>query len=358
MNYDGFARSRAGHTRLLARVSTSVFALAALAASPAVRAQDAVADFYRGKTMEMIVAATPGNDFDLRGRLLARYMGAHIPGQPTFITRNMPGGGGVIAMNHMAARAARDGRTLHMMFPSVGMLQAIGTPGVDFDVRKFRLIGNTTDSPNVVTSWGPSGFRTFADIKAREIVMGTTAGDSGVYYARALNEVLGAKIKLVSGYPGGAQVNLAMERGEVQGRATNAWASWKSTRPDWIASGQLVTLVQVGVKRHADLPDTPLLHELASNEADRDLLRFLSASVAISRAVVTTPDTPDDRVEALRRAFDRTVASAEFLAETQKLGMDISPMSGEAAQAISDSIVNADATVIARAKAIMEAGAK
>lgn len=321
-------------------------------------AQESVAEFYRGKTMEMIVGSTPGNDFDLRGRLLARFMSAHIPGNPFFITRNMPGGGGVTAMNHMASRVARDGRTLHMIFPSIGSLQAIGTLGVDFDVREFRYIGNTSSSPNVMVAWHTSGFRTIDDVKTREMVIGTTAGDSGVYYARALKEIAGIKFKLVSGYPGGAQVNLAMEREEVQGRATNSWAAWKSTKPDWIQTGKLITLVQVGVQRHPELASTPLMHELASTEPDRNLLAFLSASVAISRAVVTTPGVPPERVEALRRAFDKAVSSPEFLTEAEKMGMDISPLTGEEAQAISDGIVNAPLDVIARAKTIMEASTK
>jgi len=317
------------------------------------RSQEDVAAFYHGKTLEMLVPTTAGNDFDLRARLLVRFMSDHIPGRPTFVTRNMPGGGGIVAMNHMAARVPRDGTTLHIMFPSIGALQAIGTPEINFDLRQFRFIGNTSSSPNVMTVWHTSGIRTFEDLKTKEAVLGSTAGDSGVYYARALNDIAGTRIRVVSGYAGGGQVNLAMEREEVQGRATNSWAAWKATKPDWIANGKMITVLQVGLTRHPDLKDVPLLIELASNDKDRKLLEFLSASVAISRAIVTTPDVPAARLAALRKAFDQTVASPAFLDEARKINLDISPLSGEQAQAVSDSIVNAAPDVVARARAIM-----
>ncbi|MDT2020598.1 tripartite tricarboxylate transporter substrate-binding protein [Methylocella sp. CPCC 101449] len=315
-------------------------------------AQDAVAAFYRGRTMEMLVPTTAGNDFDLRGRLLARFMPDFIPGHPTFITRNMPGGGGIIAMNHMAARVPHDGSTLHMMFPSVGTLQAIGTPEVTFDLRRFNFVGNTSTSPNVMVAWHTAGVTSVDALKGNPLVLGTTSGDSGVYYVRALQQ-LGYKVSVVSGYAGGAQVNLAMERGEVQGRATNAWAAWKATKPDWVQDRTIIPLVQIGLTRHPDMKDVPLLLELAPNADDRALLDFLSASVALSRSLVTTPGVPADRLNALRRAFDQTVASPAFLAEAGKMGLDMSPLTGEQSQDISHRILDTPPDVIARAKAIM-----
>ncbi|MDF2119768.1 tripartite tricarboxylate transporter substrate-binding protein [Roseiarcaceae bacterium H3SJ34-1] len=335
---------------LLARTTIVISLL--LGALPC-HSQEDVAAFYHGKTLEMLVPTTAGNDFDLRARLLVRFMPDHIPGHPTFITRNMPGGGGIVAMNHMASRVPRDGTTLHIMFPSVGALQAIGTPEINFDLRQFRFIGNTSTSPNVMTVWHTSGIKTLEDMKTKEVVLGSTAGDSGVYYARVLNDLIGTKIRLVSGYAGGGQVNLAMEREEVQGRATNSWAAWKTTKPDWITDGKMLTVLQVGLTRHPDLKDVPLLIELAANDNDRKLLEFLSASVAISRAVVTTPDVPAARLAALRKAFDQTVASPAFLDEAHRINLDISPLSGEQAQAVSDGIVNAPPDVVARARTIM-----
>ena len=341
-----------GIDAVMTRAAAIVLVLVCTVTNPA-RA-DPVADFYKSKSIDFLVGASTGNDFDFRARMLARHMGRHIPGQPQILVRNMPGGGGVVAMNYMQNRGAHDGTVLHIMFPNMGALQATKEPGVAFDLRQFRFIGNTTDSQNVMSVWHTSPAKNIDDARRMGVVLGASPGNTGIYYARALNQMIGTKFKIISGYPGGNEINLAMERGEVQGRASITMASWKSTRPQWLAEGKLVHLLQAGVTRHPDLPDTPLLHELATNEDDRQLLIFLSASVAIARAVVTGPGVPPERVEALRRGFDATMKSPELLEEAAKSNTDISPASGEDSQRISDAIVNAPANVVARAKAIMQ----
>ena len=187
------------------------------------------------------------------------------------------------------------------------------------------------------------------------MVPGATPGNTGIYFARALNQMVGTRFKIISGYPGGNEMNLAMERGEIHGRASITYASWKSTRPQWLAENKIILFAQAGEKRHPELPDVPLLHELAANAEDRQVLEFLSASVPAARALVTTPGVPPERVSALRRAFDAVIKSPELLAEAAKINMDISPLTGEESQRISDAIVNAPANVIQRAKLIMNA---
>ena len=337
------SNSRIGAAGLLAM---SMISVPAHAQSPA--------EFYAGKTMDMIIGSLVGNDFDLRGRLLSRHMGKFIPGKPEIRARNMPGGGGVIALNHMATRAPHDGTVLHMVFPNMGTVQATGQVGVQFDLRKFYFIGNTTNSPNILNIWHTSDIRTIEDAKKREVVLGANPGITGIYYARALNEMIGTKFRLVTGYPGGGQINLAMERGEVEGRASNTWASWKATKPDWVAEKKFHVLFQVGRERHPELRDVPLMTELATNEADRKLLLFLSEPIAIARAVVTTPGVPPERVEALRRAFDAVMKDPVFIEEATKMSLDLDHMTGEEAQKISDSVVNAPPEIIERAKRIMD----
>ena len=168
-----------------------------------------------------------------------------------------------------------------------------------------------------------------------------------------LNKLIGTKFKLVTGYPGGNELNLALERGEIQGRGSNSWASWKSTRPQWLAEKKLIIIVQIGLQRAPDLPDVPTMIELASNDLDKAVARFISSDTAISRAVITTEGTPRDRVAALRRAFDATMKDSEFLAEAAKTQMDITPLSGEESQKIADSIVNTPQAVIARARELL-----
>jgi tripartite-type tricarboxylate transporter receptor subunit TctC len=314
---------------------------------------DQVADFYHGKTLNLIIGTSSGNDYDTRGRLLARHLGRHIPGEPTIVPQNMPGAGGVKAANYLATIAPHDGTVLHMIMSNMMSSEAVGAQGVQFDTRKFFWIGNTTSAPNVTVSWYKSGITTIEQVKTRELIVGAPNGTAGVLYVTAMNGVLGTRFKLVTGYPGGNEVNLALERGEIDGRASNSWGSWKSTHPDWVKDKKIIVLVQVGLKRAPDLADVPLLLELANNDMDRQVLTFLSADTAIARALVTTPDTPPERIEALRRAFDATMRDPEFLAEADKALSDIVPMRGEESQKIADSVVNTPPAVVARAKALL-----
>ena len=334
-------------------MTCSLLTLIAMAAVAERAEADPVADFYRGKTINLIVGTSPGNDYDFRGRLIARHMGRHIPGEPTIVPQNMPGAGGIKAANYIATIAPHDGTVVHMIMTNMMASQAVGTHGIEFDTRKFRWIGNTTSTPNVINSWYTSGITKIEQVKTKELIVGAPKGTAGVTYPTVLNKLAGMKFKIVTGYPGGNEVNIAMERGEVQGRGSNSWASWKSTKPQWIAEKNIIILVQVGLKRDPELKDVPLLLELAGNDADRQMLTFLSAETAISRALVTTPDVPPERVEALRRAFDATMKDPQFLAEADKAKMDIMPMTGKEAQKIADAIANTPQSVIAHAKDVL-----
>ena len=337
------------------RLSRLILAFGLLGSMALSAHADPVADFYRGKTMEMVVPTSPGGDYDLRARLVARHIGRFIPGNPSVTVRNMPGGLGVAAANYLARIAPRDGTVLHAIFQNMPVLQAIGTTGVEFDVRKFGWIGNTTNSPNVINAWYTTGIKTIQDVMQRELVVGAPGAASTSYiYPAALNQLAGTKFRIVTGYPGGNDVNLAMEKGEVGGRGSNSWASWKSGHPHWLAEGKVIILVQIGLQRAPDLPNVPLMSELAKNDEDRQVLTFMSADMGISRAFVTTPDVPADRMAALRRAFDQMVKDPEFLAEAGKTKMDISPSSGEEAQKVAESMLNMPPKIIQRAKVLFE----
>lgn len=311
-------------------------------------------DFYRGRTMTIVTGFSAGGDYDLRARLLARHMGRLIPGNPTFVPQNMAGGAGVVAANWLAKVAPKDGTALLAMASNLPVGQAIGLEGVNFDVTKLSWIGNTTDSPNVINSWHTTGITSIKQVMEQELVVGATARASGSYYYPAgLNMFAGTKFKIVLGYPGGNDVNIAMERGEVGGRGSNSLAAWKSTRPHWIAEKKIHILAQVGLKRSPELPDVPLLQDLVTDQEAKDVLTFISADTAISRPILSTPDLPPDRLAGLRRAFDATMKDAEFLAEAKQLDIDISPMSGEEAQKIAELTVNARPSVIAKAKTLL-----
>jgi tripartite-type tricarboxylate transporter receptor subunit TctC len=334
-------------------VAVTFLALSGLASSTV--AADPIEDFYRGKSISMIIATAPGGDYDLRARLVARHIGRHIPGNPTVVPRNMPGGVGIQAMNYMANVAPKDGTTIHAIMQNMSTHQALGGTGVEFDTRKFFWIGNTTDTPNVINSWHTTDIRTIQDVMKRELVVGAPGqATNSVYYPKALNELVGTKFKIVSGYPGGNAVNLAMERGEVGGRGSNSWASWKATKPDWLRDKKIFMLVQIALKRDPELADVPTMIELAKSDQDKAVMTFLSADVPIARSYVTNPGVPAERVQALRRAFDATMKDPQLLAEAAKLHMDLRPTTGEESQRYADLIANTPANVLAKAKAIIE----
>lgn len=342
-----------------ARSATVALAMTMGALATDAASADPLADFYRGKNLQMIIATAPGGDYDTRARLLARHMHRHIPGEPAIIPTNMPGAVGVQAANYLATVAPRDGTVLHAIMQNMAAHQAIGGVGTKYDVTKFGWIGNSTDSPNLISAWHTTGITKIEQVYTQELVVGAPGtATSSVYYPLALNILTGTKFKIISGYPGGNNVNMAIERGEVGGRGSNSLAAWRSTRPDWIAQNKIHHLVQIGLKRHPDLPNVPLLFELAKNDADRAVLRFLSADVPLSRAYVTTPDVPADRLAALRSAFNATMKDPAFLAEAARGKIDISPSTGEDAEKIVADVLRTPPAVLARAKAILEGTAK
>ena len=212
--------------------------------------EEPIARFYRGKTLSLIIGTSSGNDYDFRARLLARYLGRYIPGHPMIVPQNMPSAGGVKAANYLASIAPRDGTVLHMIMSNIMMSEAIGVEGVQFDTRKFFWIGNTISTPVVTVAWYTSGITTLEQVKTKQLIVGAPAGTAGVVYCTAMNRLLGTKFKIVTGYPGGDEVNLAMERGEVQGRASNSWASWKSTQSEWVRDKKIIVLVQIELSAH------------------------------------------------------------------------------------------------------------
>src|SRR3954468_3929321 len=339
----------------MARMMFTLFTALPLAALAMSAEAQSVADFYRGKTITMAVGTSPGGDYDLRMRMVGRYLGKYIPGNPTVVATNMPGAGQMLVANWLANVAPKDGTAIVALSQNMAVHQATGASGVRYDVRQFHWIGNTTDTPNVINAWHTTGIRTIEDVMQRELVVGATGTASGSFlYPHALNQLVGTKFKIVTGYPGGNDVNLAMERGEVGGRGSNSWASWKATRPQWLAEKKINILVQVGIKRNSELPDIPTMQDLAKNDLDKRVLTFISVDTAISRPLVTNGGVPRERVEALRRAFDATMKDPEFLAEAAKSQTDISPMTGEEAQKIAESTIATPPDVLARANALIE----
>jgi tripartite-type tricarboxylate transporter receptor subunit TctC len=298
-----------------------------------------VEEFYKGKTIELIIGYSPGGGYDAYARLIARHLGNHIPGKPAIVPKQMPGAGSRAAAQYVFNVAPKDGTVLATVDQSMAVQQAMGDPSIKFDCNKFIYIGNPSVENNTIVTWHTSGVKTIEDAKTKEIPMGSTGSNTSSQYVLALNALAGTKFKVIAGYPGGNDINLAMEKGEVAGRGSNSWASWKATRPHWLAEKKINILAQVGLKKTPDLPDVPLLMDLVSSPDDKAALKMLSAPTTIGRPIFTTPDVPADRVKALRAAFDAMLRDPAFLEDAKKAKLDIEPVSGEELQRIVAEII-------------------
>ena len=326
-----------------------------LAAWPgAALSQKAVEDFYRGKKIDLIIGYSSGGTYDLYARLVARHLGTHIPGKPLIVPRNMPGAGSRAAATWVFNAAPRDGTVLATADQSLALQQAAGDKRMNFDITKFIYIGNPNIENNTTATWHASGIKTIEDAKGREVTMGATGGSTSSQYPKAMNALLGTRFRIILGYPGGNDINLAMERGEVDGRGSNSWASWKATRAHWLAENKINILVQIGLKKLPELPGVPLLMELGANAEDRSLLRLLSASTAIGRPIFTTPGVPAERIEALRKAFEAMVRDPVFLEHAKKENFDIDPVLGDALQKLVSEIATMPAAQGEQLKKIIE----
>jgi tripartite-type tricarboxylate transporter receptor subunit TctC len=314
---------------------------------------DSVEEFYRDKAIELYIGYTPGGGYDAYARLVARHMGNHIPGRPKIVPHNMPGGGSRVATNYVYSVAARNGTVLATGDQSLALEQALKVGNIQFDTTRFSWIGNVNADNNTLVTWHTSGIKTIEDARIREVPVGATGADPSSQYPKIMNALLGTKFKVVLGYPGANEINLAMENGEVAGRGSNNWASWKATKPDWLRDKKINILVQIGMSKAPDLAEVPLLMELGNNAEDIAVLKLLSEPVAVGRPLFTTPDVPPDRVKALRDAFDATVKDPAFLDEAKKMNLAISPTPGAELQRLVVDIVSAPKTVTERLSSIL-----
>ena len=334
--------------------------LAAVAAlsTPADAAGPSVEEFYKGKRMRVIISTSPGGGYDLYARFISRHMRKFIPGNPKMIAQNMPGAGHRIAARYMSVKAARDGSVIGTLSQGLPFAQIVWPEKhKKIDMSKFIWIGNSNEGNNVLMLWHTTGIKTWQDLRKKEIIVGGTgAASTSVQYPRALNNILGTKMKVLIGFKGGSQMNLAMERGEIDGRGSNAWASIKSITPQYMEKKQLILPIQMGLKRAPDLPNVPLIWELGRNEAETKVLKLMVMASRIGRPVLTTPGVPADRVAALRAAFDAAVTSKEFTAEAKKRRLEINPVSGIEVQQVVNQILATPASVAKLARAAVTKG--
>ncbi len=313
---------------LAASFAVASFASATLSGAGTAAAQS-VAEFYKGNTIRIVIWAAAGGEYDIHAKLVSRHIGKHIPGNPTVIATQMTGGGGLVAANHLYNVAPKDGTALGMMVSSLPFLQAIELDGVKFDAARFNWIGTIAPTQEGLVAWHTAPVKKFEDLRTTEFVLGASgAGSTSVLTPTMINALLGTKFKIVPGYPGGSQINLAMERGESMGR-WNTWSSWKTTHPDWISQKKINFLLTSALRKPKDLQEPPLLIDLAKNEDDKRIFELLATNAEMGRPIVATPDVPADRLKALNAAYRAMIADADFVAEAEKLKIEIDPIFGE-----------------------------
>ncbi len=309
----------------------SAILAATLAPPAAASAQDAVADFYKDKTVTMVIGLSAGGGYDIYARVVGKHLVNNIPGKPNFVARNMTGAGGLVAANHIYAVAPKDGTVLGAPQRGVPFEPLTGGAGhkAQFDPLKFNWIGSANSETSIAVAWHTTGITSYKDLFTKELVVaGTGAGTESVVMPYVLSNILGFKMKVIAGYPGGSEMDLAMERGEVGGRGTYSWSSFKARRMDWLKEKKVTILYQQGLEKHEDLPDVPLALDLAKNDVDRQVLELEMIPLLFGRPYMAPPDVPKERVAALRKAFDETMKDPNFLAEAKKGKLEIEPVSG------------------------------
>ncbi len=312
-------------------------------------------DFYKDKTIEMIVSTGAGGGLDNNARLVARYLPAHIPGKPNVIIRNMPGAGHVRAANYLFNQAPKDGTTIGTLIPAFVLAQVLDGKGMQFDAAKFHWLGSTSSNNSTVYVWSATGVQSVEDVMKRSVLMGATGvGSYTALYPTVMNNILGTKFKIIAGYQTSAEVNLAMERGEVEGRAGNNFNSLKVENGEWLRSGKIRLIAQVGLERDPEFKSVPLISDFARNDSDREIMKLFSADVVIGRPFLTPPGLPADRIALLRKALDAVVTDKGFLAEAQTAGLDVIPVNGPAIQKVVEDLVHTPAAIIEKAKAAMQ----
>ena len=316
----------------------------------------AQADFFRGKTIELIISTGSGGGLDTNGRIVARHLGNHILGNPTIVAKNMPGAGHIRAANYVFKQAPKDGTTIATFIPIFVMAQVLErSKSIQFNPAEFNWLVSTSSSNSTIYVWHTTGVKTLDDAMQREVLMGGTGvGSYNVIYPTVTNSVLGTRFKIVMGYTSTTEIAIAMERGEVQGRAGNNFNSLISEHAEWLKDKKINLLAQVGHERDPDFSTVPLLTEFAKTDQDRQVLQFFSTDIVIGRPFVTSPGVPPERVAILRKAFDSLLKDGAFRADMKKAGLDIGPVPGEKIQKIVADFMNTPADIVARAKAAMQ----
>lgn len=329
------------------------FALFVLAASNAMAADDPVAGFYRGRTVQAIVGYTPGSTFEFYLRSFTAHFARHLPGGPTIVIQHMPGAGSLKATAYLANVAPKDGSVFGIINPVNTIEPLLDPSNAKFDPLAFMWLGSLNSEISTCAFWSKD-LKTLADLRRREIVVGSTGPSSGsTVDARVLGPLVGINFKVVTSYPGLAEVRLAAERGEVDGHCGLQVSAIKSLVWEDFKAGRFAVPVQMGLRKHPDLPEVPNAYDLAATEEDRALFRLNFGPWSYGRPLLAPPGTPEERVEALRRAFSDTLSDPQFVADAQRMNMEIQPTAPDVIEKLLAEILRTPAPIVDRARVLL-----
>jgi tripartite-type tricarboxylate transporter receptor subunit TctC len=325
--------------------------LSAMASAPA--KADAVADFYKGRTLTILVVSGSGGLNALYARTVGDKLGKHIPGNPKVIYQYMPGGGGLKGTNYCFTAAPQDGSVICEPLNPFPLMQMLRPKGVKYDAAKFHYLGNASDMNGSFAVLGKVPVKTLMDAKNHEVLFsGTGKGSESYYDPTIVNSLFGTKFKLVMGYKGGGALDLALERGESQGRA-GPLLSWVVRKPEWLKSGRIRILAQVGMRKFEGFENVPLLTEFARNEEEKQILELISSRAALGRPFVAPPGVSADRVAALRRAFEATMKDPAFQADVKKRRLLNMWSTGEQVEAVVKKMLNTPKPLIEKTRKVL-----
>jgi tripartite-type tricarboxylate transporter receptor subunit TctC len=320
-----------GHRKLVLAAAAAGLALCPISAA---RAQSP-GEFYKGRNVDLYIGYSAAGGYDIYARALARHMGRHIAGNPTIVPRNMPGAGSLVLANWLYNVAPRDGTAFGTIGRGVAFDPLLGSTKAQFDASKFNWIGSMNDEVSVCVAWHTTGITKLEQVMQTELTVGGSGPSADTdQFPKVLNDTIGTKFKIVTGYPGGNDIDLAMERGEVMGRCGWSWSSVIATHKKWLDENKINVLVQLSLSKHADLPSVPLVMDFARDNEQKQIFKLVFARQPMGRPFVASPDIPADRTAALRMAFVDTMKDTAFLAEAEKMQLEINPVSGNAVQEI------------------------
>lgn len=334
----------------VAAVRRLTIALAVLCLASASALADAVADFYTGRRITLVVATPPGGPYDICARLLARHLGRHIPGNPTIVVQNMAGATGMLAADYVYNKAPQDGTILGNLHNMLPLMKTLGRLTADLDPAKFNWVGNMTRETGDAIVSAKAPVKTIEDAKRVEVIMGAASPMAlAAIYPHVMNSVLGTKFRVVTGYNGFAGVEHAIEEGEVQGNAGDTWYSGVGRTYQLYKEGAIRVIVQIGT-RAPELADVPLLVDLAGNDADHTLLELFSSPYEVGKPTAMGPGVPPERFAAVRAAYEATLADPALLADAKQLGVTVAPVPGPELAALVTRLVNLPPELVARAR--------